>query len=199
MKCQSTLNWRRKGLLWGDWLVLGKALWSCGGWQSTTNSTVGHSAVLAVCWPKTTQQWLFLGNGPSSELQRSAVHLWGLEEPCSAAVVLSHGVWAADGAEGTSIPLSPCPEIQVCIKSKTPPRGGGMGGKAGITSMLPVSVLWLSQPGKGHWTSLESNVAATNIKRDYRGQFLFLVLQGKDSTLLQHWGYLGKKMSCHKG
>lgn len=36
-----------------------------------------------------------------------------------------------------------------------------MGGNAGITaSVLPVPVLSLSQPGKGHWMSLESNVAA---------------------------------------
>lgn len=55
-----------------------------------------------------------------------------------------------------------------------------MAEKAGITTgMLPVSVLWLSQPGKGHWTSPESNVAAASIKRGYQEQFLLPVLQGK--------------------
>lgn len=50
-----------------------------------------------------------------------------------------------------------------------------MGGKAGITTRaLPVSVLWLSQPGKGHQPTSESNVAATNIKRVIKGNFSFL-------------------------
>lgn len=81
---------------------------------------------------------------------------------------------------GNLHPLSPCPEIQLCITSKTPPRGGSVGGKAGITSgVLPVSVLWLSQPGKGHWTSPEPNVAAAARKRDIKGNFCFLSSKGK--------------------
>lgn len=69
------------------------------GWQSTTNSALWGTEQCWQCADQKTRNRTVSSNvsGEQSFLRgvRPAVHDQGLEEPCSAALVLSHGIRAA--------------------------------------------------------------------------------------------------------
>lgn len=125
MKCQGTLNWRRKRLLCRDCLVWGKVLCSTA-WRNACGwmCRVCRAAPLVQCIKGVNVQlWIWgtvLRSSPGGtrttlQDQRGGV-LWCYRIESGCATTGNTG-----RAQGISISLSLCLQIQPCINSKTLP------------------------------------------------------------------------------
>lgn len=149
MKCQGTLNWRRKRLLCRDCLVWGKVLCSTAwciawGWMCLHRAAPLAQCIKGVCVQP---------------------RIWGCYNVESGCATTGN----TGGAEEISISLSLCLQIQPCVNSKTLPSTEGIVVKT--VHGFPVFVQWPSQLVNGHQTSPGSNVTDITIKRSIRAFF----------------------------